>query len=148
ALDIGNGEVLTEVPIVIQYIVDKSGNTDLLPKTGTMERYRAMETLNFITSELHKGMGSLFYKPEPETRKAIIATLSKRLDWLEKKLGRAQYVLGNAFSAADAYAFTVLSWAPMFSFDLKPWKNISAFMERVAARPAVQAAMKAEGLGA
>lgn len=146
ALDIGEVDVLTEVPIVIQYIVDKAGNTELLPKAGTMERYRAMEMLNFITAEMHKGLGGLFYKPVPEARKAIVEKFSKRLDWLETKLGKAKYILGNTFSAADAYAFTVLSWAPMLSFDLKPWKNVSDYVARIAARPSVQAAMKAEGL--
>ncbi|MBC8036735.1 MAG: glutathione transferase GstA [Rhizobiales bacterium] len=145
-LDIGDGEVLTEVAAILQYLVDKSGNTELLPKAGTMERYRAMETLNFIASEMHKGLGGLFYKPVPEARKAIIEKFSKRLDWLEAKLGKGNYILGNTYSAADAYAFTVLNWAPMLGFDLKPWKNISSYVARIAARPAVQAALKAEGL--
>ena len=148
ALDIDEAHVLTEVPVVIQYIVDKAGDTQLLPKTGTMERYRAMEMLNFITAEMHKGLGALFYKPVPEARKAIVERFSKRLDWLEKKLDGSKYILGNAFSAADAYAFTVLSWAPMLNVDLKPWKNVSDYVARIAARPSVQAAMKAEGLQA
>ena len=148
-VDLGKGEVLTEVATILQYLVDKAGNTDLLPKLGTMERYRAMETLNFIASELHKGMGGLFNKAMPEEgRKQIIEKLSKRLDWLDSQLGKAKYVLGNVYSAADAYAYTVLNWGQWVGMDIKPWKNISAFMARVAARPAVQAALKAEGLAA
>ncbi len=146
ALDMGKGEILTEVSTILQYLADKTGNAELLPKAGTMERYRAMEALNFVASELHKGLGGLFYKPVPEARKAIIERVSKRLDWLEAKLGKADYFLGNDYSVADAYAFTILNWGPMLGFDLKPWKNISAYVARVAARPAVQAALKAEGL--
>lgn len=146
-IEIGNGEVLTEVATILQYLVDKAGNTELLPKVGTMERYRAMETLNFIASELHKGMGGLFNKAMPEEgRKQIIEKLSTRLDWLEVQLGKTDYLLGDSYSAADAYAFTVLNWGQWVGVDIKPWKNISAFMARVSARPAVQAAMKAEGL--
>jgi len=148
ALDIGKGEILTEASTILQYLADKAGNTELLPKAGTMERYRAMEALNFVASELHKGLGGLFYKPVPEARKAIVERVSKRLDWLETQLGKAKYILGDTYSAADAYAFTVLNWGPMLSFDIKPWKNISAYMARITARPAVQAAMKAEGLAA
>lgn len=148
-IDIGKGEVLTEVSTILQYLVDKAGNTELLPKAGTMERYRAMETLNFIASELHKGMGGLFNKAMPEEgRKQIIEKLSTRLNWLDAQLGKANYVLGNAYSAADAYAYTVLNWGQWVGFDIKPWKNITAFMARVAARPAVQKALNAEGLAA
>ncbi|HUR43853.1 MAG TPA: glutathione transferase GstA [Aestuariivirga sp.] len=148
ALDIGEGDTLTEASTIVQYLADKAGNTQLLPKAGTMERYRAMEALNFVASELHKGLGSLFSKPLPEARKAIVEKVSKRLDWLEAKLGKGDYLLGDSYSVADAYAFTILNWGPMLSFDLKPWKNISAYVARIAARPAVQRAMNAEGLKA
>jgi len=148
ALDMGDGQVLTEASTILQYLADKAGNTELLSKAGSMERYRAMEMLNFVASELHKGLGSLFYKPVPEARKAIIEKANKRLDWLETRLGKSKYILGDNFSVDDAYAFTVLNWAPMLNFDLKPWKNISSYVSRIAARPSVQAAMKAEGLQA
>lgn len=148
ALDLGNGEILTEASTILQYIADKAGNTELLPKAGTMERYRAMEMLNFIASELHKGMGALFYKPVGDARKAIVDKLSKRLDWLDAKLGKSRHTLGDTFSAPDAYAFTILNWGPMVGFDTTQWKNITAYLARVAARPTVQAAMKAEGLQA
>ncbi len=146
ARDIGKGEILTEASTILQFIADKDSSAELLPKAGTMERYRAMEMLNFIASELHKGMGSLFYKPVGEARKAIVDKLSKRLDWLEAKLGQSKHVLGDAYSVPDAYAFTVLNWGPMVGVDITPWKYITADMARVAARPAVQAAMRAEGL--
>lgn len=149
ALDLGGGEMLTEVSTIIQYLADKAANSDLLPKAGTMQRYRAMETLNFIASELHKGFGSLFNKDMPEEgRKIIIERIKTRLNWLDAQLAKADYLLGKNYSVADAYAYTVLNWGQWVGVDLKDWKNISAFMTRVAARPAVQAALKAEGLAA
>jgi glutathione S-transferase len=148
-LDIGKGEVLTEVSTIIQYLVDKAANSDLLPKLGSMERYRAMETLNFIATELHKGLGGLFNKAMPEEgRKVLIERINTRLDWLDAQLAKSDYLLGKKYSAADAYAFTVLNWGQWVGVDMKNWKNISAFMSRVAARPAVQASLKAEGLAA
>ena len=149
ALDLGGGEMLTEVSTIIQYLADKASGSGLLPKAGTMERYRAMETLNFIASELHKGLGGLFNKAMPEDgRKVIIERLNARLDWLETQLAKSDYLLGKNYSVADAYAFTILNWGQWVGVDLKGWKNISAFMTRVAARPAVQSALKAEGLAA
>ncbi len=114
-----------------------------------MERYRAMETLNFIASELHKGLGGLFNKAMPEEgRKVIIERINTRLDWLDTQLAKSDYLLGKNYSVADAYAFTILNWGQWVGVDMKGWKNISAFMARVAARPAVQSALKAEGLAA
>ena len=148
-LDIGSGEMLTEVSTILQYLVDKAGTSDLLPKIGTMKRYRAMETLNFIASELHKGLGGLFNKAMPEEgRKVIIERLGTRLGWLDGQLAKKPYMLGANYSAADAYAFTILNWGQWVGVDMKQWPNISAFMTRVSARPAVQAALKAEGLAA
>lgn len=147
-LDLGNGEILTEVQVILQYLADKAG-TGLLPKAGTMERYRALEVLNFIASELHKGIGGLFNPAMPEDgKKAIKDHLAVRLQWLNEELGKHDYMFGKSFSAADAYAFTVLSWAPHVSLDLAPYANIGAYLSRVAARPAVQATLKQEGLAA
>jgi glutathione S-transferase len=146
-LEIKKGEVLTEVSIILQYLADKAKATKLLPKAGTMNRYRAMETLNFISSELHKGIGGLFNKAMPdEGRKVITDRVKVRLDYLDKLLAKNKFTLGKSFSIADAYAFTVLNWGQWVGIDVKQWKNIGAYMERVAARPAVQAALKAEGL--
>lgn len=146
-LEIKKGEVLTEVSTIIQYLADKAKATKLLPKAGTMNRYRAMENLNFIASELHKGIGGLFNKQMPEEgRKLIIERVSKRLDWLNTVLGKNKFVSGKSFTVADAYAFTVLNWGQWVGVDMKQWKNIASYLERVSARPAVQAALKAEGL--
>ncbi len=143
ALELENGEVLTEGPAIVQYLADKA-NSDILPKAGTMERYRAMEMLNYITSELHKSMGSLFDKSiTPEAKKATIEKISKRIDHLDAILGKHPYVLGDKFSVADAYAFTVLGWGKWVGVDIAKWKNVSV-MKRMEARPAVQAALQAE----
>lgn len=146
-LQFAKDEVLTEVSTILQYLADKAEGSKLLPKFGSMERYRAMETLNFVASELHKGLGSLFAKGMPEEgRKIIIERLGKRLGWLDQQLGSKPYLLSPDYSVADAYAFTVLSWGQWVGVDMKQWPNISAYLARVGARPAVQAAMKKEGL--
>jgi glutathione S-transferase len=146
-LEMKKGEVLTEVSTIVQYLADKAKNTKLLPKAGTMARYRAMETLNFVASELHKGLGGLFNKAMPEEgRKVIIERVNKRLDYVDGVLAKNKFLTGKSFSVADAYAFTILNWGQWVGVDMKNWKNISKYLEAVAKRPAVQAAMKAEGL--
>jgi glutathione S-transferase len=141
------GEVLTEVATILQYLADKAKATKLLPKAGTMARYRAMEALNFVASELHKGIGGLFNPGMPDDgKKAIIDRVSIRLKWLDGVLAKQNFLTGKSFGVADAYAFTVLNWCKNVGIDLSQWKNTSAFMARVSARPSVQAAMKAEGL--
>ena len=146
-LEIAKGEVLTEVSTILQYLADKAKDTSLLPRFGTMERYRAMETLNFIASELHKGIGGLFNPAMPEEgKKAIVDRVSRRLRWLDAELARKPYLLGDSYSVADAYAFTVLGWSKWVKLDLSPYAHIIAYMDRIGARPAVQAALKKEGL--
>ena len=146
-LEIKKGEVLTEVATIVQYLADKSKSTKFLPKAGTMARYRAMETLTFISSELHKGIGGLFNKAMPEEgRKIIIERVAKRLDYVDGVLAKNKFMTGKTFSVADAYAFTVMNWGQWVGLDIKPWKNIAKYMDMVAKRPAVQAALKAEGL--
>ena len=146
-LEIKKGEVLTEVATIVQYLADKSKSTKFLPKAGTMARYRAMETLTFISSELHKGIGGLFNKAMPEEgRKIIIERVNKRLDYVDGVLAKNKFMTGKTFSVADAYAFTVMNWGQWVGLDIKPWKNIAKYMDMVAKRPAVQAALKAEGL--
>jgi glutathione S-transferase len=141
------GEVLTEVATILQYLADKAKATKLLPKAGTMARYRAMEALNFVASELHKGIGGLFNPAMPEDGKtAIKDRVATRLTWLDGVLKKQNFMTGKSFGVADAYAFTVINWCNMVGIDLSQWKNIGAFMARVGARPAVQAALKAEGL--
>lgn len=146
-LEVAKDQVLTEVATIVQYLADKAGNTSLLPKFGSMDRYRAMEMLNFVSSELHKGIGGLFNKAMPEDgKKAIIERVEQRLGWVDAQLAGKPFLLGNDFSVADAYAFTVMNWGQWVGIDIKKWPNIAAYMERVGSRPAVQAALKKEGL--
>jgi glutathione S-transferase len=146
-LEIKKGENLTEVATILQYLADKAKATKLLPKAGTMARYRAMEALNFVASELHKGIGGLFNPAMPEEGKtAIKARVATRLNWLNTLLGKQNFMTGKSFGVADAYAFTVLGWTKHTGIDLAGYKNIGAYMGRVGARKSVQAAMKAEGL--
>ena len=146
-LDLGTGEVLTEVSTILQYLADKAKNTDLLPAFGSMDRYRAMEQLNFVASELHKGIGGLFNPAMPEDgKKAMKDRLTRRFAWLDGQLAKKHYLLGDTYSVADAYAFTVLGWTKHVGIDMSPYAHIVAYMERVGQRPAVKAAMKKEGL--
>lgn len=141
------GDVLTEVATILQYLADKAKATKLLPKAGTMARYRAMESLNFVASELHKGIGGLFNPAMPaDGKKAIVDRVTVRLTWLDNLLAKQNFLTGKSFGVSDAYAFTVINWCKMVGIETAQWKNITAFMARVGARPAVQAAMKAEGL--
>ena len=147
ALELDNGEVLTEGPAIVQYIADSAGATALLPKAGTWERYRVMEWLNFITSELHKSYSPLFNKEVPEAYKTMVKDkLAQRFDWLEGHFKTNDYLLGKAFSVADAYMFTVLSWNQHVGIDMGKWPAIAAYLDRIGKRPTVQAALKAEGL--
>jgi len=112
-----------------------------------MERYKLQEWLNFITAELHKAMGSMFNPAQtPEWKEAVKATLSKRLDWLSKQLEGKNYLMGETFSVADAYLFTVLGWAAHVGFDLSKWPVLQQYSARVGGRPKVVEALKAEGL--
>lgn len=147
ALELNNGEVLTEVSTIVQYLADKAKATKMLPKAGTMARYRTMEMLNFISAELHKSFTPLFNKSFPdEARKMTTDRITGRIDFLDKHLAKNKFLLGKSFSVADAYAFTVLNWGKFVNIDLSKWKNVAGYMARVAARPAVKEAMKAEGL--
>jgi glutathione S-transferase len=147
ALQLDNGDVLTEAPVILQYIGDQKPDSGLVPKAGTMERYRTQEWLNFVTSELHKGFGALFNPKTPEDyRPVAIERIATRLDFLAKQLDGKPYLMGDKFSAPDAYLFTVLSWAPHLKISLDKWPTLGAYLGRVAARPQVQATLKAEGL--
>ncbi len=147
ALQLDSGEMLTEGPVIVQYLADQKPATGLVPPAGTLERYRVQEWLNFITSELHKSFGPIFRPTTPDAYKAISKeNLGKRFDWLDKQLAGRQYLMGEKFTVADAYLFTVLRWSGRVEIDLGKWPNLKAYADRVAARPKVQAAMKAEGL--
>ncbi len=147
ALQLDSGEMLTEGPVIVQYLADQKPGSGLVPPTGSIERYRVQEWLNFITSELHKSFGPIFRPTTPDAYKTISKeNLGKRFDWLDKQLAGRQYLMGDKFTVADAYLFTVLRWTARIEIDLGKWPNLKAYMDRVAARPKVQAAMKAEGL--
>jgi glutathione S-transferase len=146
-LELDDGQKLTEGPVIVQYLADQKPASGLVPPPGTMDRYRAQEWLNFITSELHKTFGSLFRPTTPEDFKPTLRDmLGQRFDWIDKQLAGKQYLMGEKFTVPDAYLFTVLRWSPRVGIDLSKWKNITAYIDRVAARPKVQEAMKAEGL--
>ena len=145
-LELDNGDKLTEGPVIVQYVADQNGS-GVAGKPGTMERYHVQEWLNFTTSELHKTFGPIFRATTPDAFKEISrANLGKRFDWIDKELAGKQYLMGDKFSVADAYMFTVMRWTQRINVDLAKWPNIKAYMDRVAARPKVQDALKAEGL--
>ena len=147
ALQLDSGEMLTEGPVIVQYLADQKPGSGLVPPAGTIERYRVQEWLNFITSELHKSFGPIFRPTTPDAYKTISReNLGKRFDWLDKQLAGKQYLMGDKFTVADAYLFTVLRWTSRIEIDLGKWPNLKAYVDRVAARPKVQAAMKTEGL--
>ena len=146
ALRLDDGTTLTEVGAIIQYLADEKPRRNLAPKPRTPERYKLIEWVNFVASEIHKALGDLFNpKMTPEWREARLERLSKRLDYLNKTLGSSEYLMGE-FSVADAYLYTVLRWTDIHKVDLSPWPSIQAFMARMAARPSVKKAIKAEGL--
>jgi glutathione S-transferase len=145
-LELADGTRLSEVAVILQYIADRKPGA-LAPAFGGIDRYRVMEWLNFVATEVHKQFGPLWYPATPEaTRDAQRATLAKRFDLLAKTLSAQPYLTGAAFTVADAYLFTVLNWAPMLKVDLAPWPALVAFQARVAARPGVQRALREEGL--
>lgn len=146
-LELDDGARLGEGPAIVQYVADQVPAKKLAPANGTMERYRVQEWLNFITSELHKGIGGLFNPAMPEEGKAVIRTKAiSKLKWVDEQLEGKQYLMGDALTVADPYLFTVTNWTGHTGIDISGFKNLGAFQARMAARPAVQAALKAEGL--
>jgi len=147
ALRLEDGQLLTENQVILQYLADRQPESGLAPAAGTLPRYRLMEWHAFIATELHKGFGPLWNPATPEaTRQDTLARLAKRYDFVEAALNQQQGLTDTDFSIADAYLFTVLGWAPLHHIDLSPWPGLQAFQQRVASRPAVQAALQAEGL--
>jgi glutathione S-transferase len=147
ALELDDGRVLTEGPAIVQYLADLKPESKLVPPAGSFERYQMMEMLNFITSEVHKAFSPLFDAAASADWKAgALAHLKKKFDWLETYLGGKKYLFGEQFTAADAYLFTVLSWIKPLKIDLSPWPVLAQYRLRVAERPNVKGAMRAEGL--
>ena len=146
-LELDDGTRLTEGPAIVQYIADQVPAKNLAPANGTLERYKLQSWLNFISTELHKGFSPLFNPATPADYKPmVIDKLMSRMKWVDGQLAGKQYLMGDAFSVADPYLFTVTNWAPRVGVDISSFANIASLRERMAARPAVQAAMKHEGL--
>lgn len=146
-LTLDDGRSLHEGPAIVQYIADQVPDKKLAPANGTYERYKLQEWLTFIGTELHRSFSPLFAPTTPpETKATFITKLQGRLKWVDGELAGKQYLMGDTFTVADGYLFTVTNWAPRVEVDLAPYANLLAYRARVAARPAVVAAMKAEGL--
>jgi len=146
-LELDSGERLTEGPAIVQYIADHAPASGLAPAAGTMARYRLMEWLNFISTELHKSFSPLFNAATPaEAKQIFVDKILGRLKWVDGQLEGRDYLMGERFCVADAYLFTITNWAAPVGIDITDLKNLSAYRARVAARPAVKEAMQAEGL--
>jgi glutathione S-transferase len=147
ALELDDGQILTEGPAIVQYLADRKPEAGLAPKNGTLERYRLQEWLNFLSTEVHKAFSPLFKPSTPEEYKKISReNLAARFDWMDKALAGKDYLMGEHFTVADAYAFVLLGWTKPMQMDLSRWPNLAAFHQRVGARPKVQEALQAEGL--
>lgn len=154
ALRLESGDIMTEGGILIQYLADQKPESNLFPKFGTMERYRTMEMINFISTDLHKNFTPLWITPmiakSTDAQNEITAfykmVLTSKFEIVADKLGSNDYIMGKDFTVADAYLFTVMSWAKMKEVDYSKHTNLVNYMARVASRPAVQKAMKEEGL--
>ena len=146
-LELDDGTRITEGPAIVQYIADKVPGKKLAPPAGTPERVKLQSWLNFVSSELHKGFSPLFNPTMPDEAKKIFRDrLATRFAHLDAHLANNDYLMGKEFSVADAYLFTVSNWASRVDVDLSSFANVLAYRKRVGARPAVQAALKAEGL--
>ena len=146
-LTLDDGRSLHEGPAIVQYIADQVPQKHLAPTNGTYERYKLQEWLTFIGTELHKSFVPLFTPGTPtEIKSATVAQLNKRLSWVDGELAGKDYLMGETFTVADGYLFTVTNWAAYVQMDISGFANLAAYRARVGARPAVIAAMKAEGL--
>ncbi|MEW5836787.1 MAG: glutathione transferase GstA [Pseudomonadota bacterium] len=147
AIRLDDGEVLTEGPVIVQYLADLKPESGLAPPNGTLARYRLQEILTYINSELHKTFSPLFNPAtSDETRAERVAYLKRRYGYIESILLRQPYLTGERFSVADAYLFVVTNWSRVIKLDLSEFPALLAFQKRVAGRPAVQEAMREEGL--
>ena len=147
ALRLDDGAVLTEGAAIVQYIADRAPASGLVPKAGTMERYRVQEWLNYVGTEMHRGFTPLFSADiAPAWKAKTLAALAQKFDFLSERLAGRVYLTGDGFTVADAYLFVILRWRDYVAVDLSGWPVLTDYMERVGARPAVQAAMRVEGL--
>jgi glutathione S-transferase len=147
ALRLDDGQVLTEGVAIMQYLADRKPESKLAPANGTLERYRLQEWMNYITSEVHKSYSPLWNPAnDPKVKEFALANLEKKLDWVNGQLAGRKYLVGDDFTIADAYLYTVISWSFFLGMNLDKWPALKEFHARVAARPKVQEALEAEGL--
>lgn len=141
------GETLTEGAAIVQYIADQRPEAGLLPPAGTLARARVQQWLNYIATEMHKAHVPLFKTDYPQSSKDLaIASIKRAYDFVSAALADRYYLVGDEFSVADAYLFTIVNWHNFIGLDLTPWPVLVAYQQRIAARPAVQKAMREEGL--
>jgi glutathione S-transferase len=146
-LALDDGTTLSEGPAIVQYLADRVPASGLAPVAGTPERYRLQEWLNYLSTEIHKAMGSLFDGKMPDEYKAVIKErVGKRFDFLAGALAGKPYLMGDRFTVADGYLFTLLGWTKWLGIDLAHWPVLAQYAARVGARPKVAEALKAEGL--
>lgn len=144
-LRLPNGQYLTEGPVILQYLADMRPKSDLLAPATTLDRYRVLEWLNFVSSELHKAFTPLFRRTTPDEYRAIaLQNLRDRLQWLNDQLIDRDYLTGGAFTVADAYCYTIVMWTRLHDIDLGPWPHLKAYLARIGARPSVVVAEAAE----
>jgi glutathione S-transferase len=147
ALQLESGKVMTEGTAIVQYIADMFPKSQLAPAAGTPERYELLEWLGFVSLELHRNISPLFNPAlTAGLKESQMALVAKRLDWLATQLEGKTYLVGNGFTVADGYLFTILNWSNFIGLDLSPWKTIQAYKARIGSRPSVIAALQAEGL--
>jgi len=144
-LELDNGQRLSEGPAIVQYIADLKPEANIAPRAGSFERYQLQEWLGFINSEVHKSFGPLFNPKTPDAYKQILReTIAKRLGYIDAQLATRDYLLGDRFSVADGYLFTILNWGQWLDIDIKQWPALAAFQQRVANRASVREALAAE----
>lgn len=147
-LELDNGERLTEGAAILQWAADQAPDKNLIPKAGTMERYRAIEWLNYIATEVHKSFSPLFaaMKAKEEIPERVVKTLLHRLSFADEQLNKTPYLMGDQFTVADAYLYNVTRWARVMKVDISEMKGLAAFMERVSERPSAHASTEGEGI--
>lgn len=147
-LELADGTRITEAAAILQYVAELAPAAQLLPAAGTVERVQALSWLTFVSSELHKGFSPWLWHKETadSTKRAVRERLARHFEELDRLLAQQPYLLGERFSVADAYAFTIVSWSNLLLVDLKPYPALGAFLTRVAARPRTRQALETEGL--
>ena len=154
ALKMESGEILSENAVIMQYLADQKPEAGLMPKLGTIDRYRCMEWLNFIATDLHKNFTPLFFAGMivknadglTEMKSFYVELLKNKIGIVSKRLGNNEFVMGSQFTVADAYLFTVLGWGKFVGVDFSAYENVTSYMKRVGERPSVVRAMKEEGM--